>query len=922
MKTQQIKVSSRHLDIFSDILATLITILLIIGVSPKGWSADLFWTGTAANPAVAGSGDWVTPQPTGFPQSWSSTPGSSKTGADWLNGSVAHFQGSGGGTATLASDITAAGINFDPGANAFTINTGRSLLTIEGAGIANNSGNTQTIVNNGGLPLVSNGVPVRTSGATVFSNASSAGNATIINNGGAVPGATGFLNTSTAGSATIINNGGAFTGAFGGVTVFGGVAGATGSLSSSGTDTSSAGSATIINNGGTGGGFGGTTEFLARTDGGTARVITNGNGNFDISRLTTPGMSIGSIEGSGNYFLGSKTLTVGGNNLSTTVSGVIQDGGFLPGFFGDGGTGGSLTKVGTGTLKLTGNNTYTGMTTVNAGSLIVDGSIASTQTMVNPGGLLGGNGLLAVPVVLQSPGVSIASPAGSLVNSGIVSPGDPVGTLTVSGNYTQNADGTLRINFAPGEHSLLAVSGQASLAGTLQAIAVGGFKLHVGDNFTILSAKGISGTFGPLQNPFISNTIVRAEVVYLPGAVQLIGTQGSFTEAACNPNSLAVAKALDSAVGNPRAAALIDFLDSQPINKLCGDFQLIAPDQLTSMYNTGISNANVQSGNLNRRMDYIHAGSTGFSAAGFTMNGITPSYSSGLGGPTGAEGKTGPSVIAPIPENRWGVFATGLGEFTHLDSTNGAPGFDLRTGGVTLGADYRVTPNFAIGLTLGYAHTGVDLVNNGNLDVNNLKFGSYATVFCGGFYIDSAVSGGWSEYHSHRTALLGTANGDTEGGDFNILVSGGYDWKKGNLSIGPTASFQYTYVSFNSFTETGSLAPLKFNDQHVDSILSAFGGKAYYDWKIGNILVRPELRLAWQHEYGLSAYPIFASFANGAGSSFTVSGPKIGRDSLLLGAGATILWTDRIATYIYYDGELGRNNYDSHNVTGGIRVTF
>ena len=98
--------------------------------------------------------------------------------------------------------------------------------------------------------------------------------------------------------------------------------------------------------------------------------------------------------------------------------------------------------------------------------------------------------------------------------------------------------------------------------------------------------------------------------------------------------------------------------------------------------------------------------------------------------------------------------------------------------------------------------------------------------------------------------------------------------------------------------------------------------KATYDWKVGSVLVRPELRAAWQHEYGLSAYPIVASFANGAGSSFTVSGPKIGRDSLLLGAGAAILWNDRISTYIYYDGELGRTNYDSHNISGGVRVTF
>jgi outer membrane autotransporter protein len=512
--------------------------------------------------------------------------------------------------------------------------------------------------------------------------------------------------------------------------------------------------------------------------------------------------------------------------------------------------------------------------------------------------------------------------SGNLVNNGVIKPG----TLTVSGNYIQSATGTLRIEvagLAPGQFDLLQVGGHASLAGTLQLIRIGNFQLHVGDKLTFLTAGSVSGSFSTIQNPFLNNTLVKVQIAVLPTAVLLQVTQGSFAAVAMTPNSLAVARALDSAAGDPRAAALINFLNNEPLSKLFpDDFNLISPDQLTSVFNIAVSLANVQSSNLERRMDDVRGGSTGFSSAGFTMNGATPSYSAGLGGPTGAEGKSGPSVMAPIPENRWGVFATGIGEFTHVDSTDIARGFDLQTGGVTFGVDYRIGSNFALGLIAGYAHTNADLANNGNLDINSGKFGLYGTAFSGGLYLDSAVTGGFSGYDTRRTALLGTASGSTNGGDLNVLVNGGYDWKKGSLSIGPTASFQYTYVSFDGFTESGSLAPLKFNDQHVDSIRTAFGMKASYDWKVGSVLVRPELRVGWQHEYGTSAYSIAASFANGAGSSFTVSSPKIGRDSLLLGAGFAVLWSDRISTYIYYDGELGRTNYQSNNVSAGVRVTF
>jgi len=467
------------------------------------------------------------------------------------------------------------------------------------------------------------------------------------------------------------------------------------------------------------------------------------------------------------------------------------------------------------------------------------------------------------------------------------------------------------------------VGGHASLAGTLQLIRLGDFKLHVGDQVTFLTANGgVSGTFGTVQNPFLSDTIVKAQVIYLPNAVVFEGTQGSFVEAACTPNTVAVAHALDSTIGDSRASSLIAFLNNEPLSRLCSDFALISPEEVASIFDIGVSLANVQTANLKRRMEDIRAGSNGFSAAGFALNGSAPSSSGGLAGVSGPEGKSGPSVMAPTPENRWGVWVTGIGEFTNVDSTNEAAGYDLQTGGVTFGVDYRVCPNFAIGLTAGYAHTNADLANGGDIDVNGGNLGLYATVFGSGFYLDTAVTGGPSGYDTHRTALLGSANGSTEGGDFNVLVAAGYDWKKGGLTIGPTANFQYTYVGFDGFNESGSLAPLDIHSQNAESERTAFGMKASYDWKVGRVVIVPQISLAWQHEYGSQAYSIVSNFANGAGNSFTVNSPKVGRDSLLIGAGAAVLLSERISIYAYYDGELGRTNYQSNNVSAGVRVTF
>ena len=200
-----------------------------------------------------------------------------------------------------------------------------------------------------------------------FHNASNAGNATIIVGNPTIPGAgdNGFLffdDTANAGHANItVNPGGEmdFSPIFPGCGCTGGTATAGDATITSSGNTgfyqgSSAGNATITTN------AGGVTSFFGRSSGGNAAFITNAGGIVDISGLGTfpdtgaatdpsiTGTTAGSIAGAGTYDLGSKQLTVGSNNSSTTVSGAIEaDGGAA------GGAGGSLVKVGTGTLTLT-----------------------------------------------------------------------------------------------------------------------------------------------------------------------------------------------------------------------------------------------------------------------------------------------------------------------------------------------------------------------------------------------------------------------------------------------------------------------------------------------------------------------------------------------------------------------------------------
>jgi outer membrane autotransporter protein len=264
---------------------------------------------------------------------------------------------------------------------------------------------------------------------------------------------------------------------------------------------------------------------------------------------------------------------------------------------------------------------------------------------------------------------------------------------------------------------------------------------------------------------------------------------------------------------------------------------------------------------------------------------------------------------------------TGFGDFVNVDADGNANGYDFTTGGFTLGVDYRISDQLAIGAMGEYAHTWTSLKPSGDIDVDSGRGGVYATWFNHGIYLNAAIYGGHNTYESSRSGLGGLANGNTDGAEWSTF-SGGYDFHFGQLTVGPIAALQYTYLNIDSFSENGSLAPLAIHSQSAESLRSDVGFRAYYIWQLGKVMVEPNLRATWEHEYKYSALPITAGFAGIPGPSATFFGPSEGHDSAIVSAGVSVHWTQTIATYVNYDGQLGRSRYDSNAVTGGVTISF
>ena len=378
--------------------------------------------------------------------------------------------------------------------------TGFFGTSTAGSGTINNNGGTvqssfggETVFQDtstaGSATINNNNGGTNGAGLTLFENTSTAGSATVNNNagtvggGGELGGSTEFFNSSTAGSATINNNGSAFSDS----QVFNGNGGRTQFII-----TATADSATLVANGGTG--EGGSIQFFNDSLGGTSTVKVYGNGNLDISSHNPGSVTVGSLEGSGNVFVGPNNLTVGSNNLSKTFSGVISE-------IGGSTTSdkGSLTKTGKGKLSLTKANTYSGATTVNGGTLLVKnktGSGAGAGAVQVNAGTLGGVGKINGAVTV---GTGSSSGAILLGGNSATSPG----TLTVNNTLTFQSLSTYKcvLNRTKAKASEVSAVGATINSNVpFTFVDTGTGTLATGTVFTVINNTSANPIFGRFSN--------------------------------------------------------------------------------------------------------------------------------------------------------------------------------------------------------------------------------------------------------------------------------------------------------------------------------------------------------------------------------------------------------------------------------------
>jgi len=439
---------------------------------------------------------------------------------NWLNGSVADTfynldlvrfdDTSTNGNVSIVGVVQPAAVLVTNSQTAYTIGGGvlggiTSLMKTGPGTLILNSSNSYTggtLVNGGTLQLAANGYaagngPISLNGGTVFLNGigtgttiSCAGTNTLQTYGQPYASfslqGSGWLNLNIGGGG-VFTPGGDWSG-FSGTIYF-----TTGNWLRDGASTF--GSANAVWNFGSAGGIynksGAATVYFGALFGGASAVLGGGQSGAPVT-----------------------TYIIGGVNANSVFNGTISDGGL----------GTVLIFNGPGSLTLTGNNTYSGGTTVNAGSLYVNNTVGcgtgTGSVSVNSGATLGGNGTIGGQVSLAA-GATLA-PGGS-----------GPGTLTITNNLGLNDASILQFQLGTSSDQV-SITGDLTLGGALNISATAGFGPGTYTLFTYGGALSLGTlTFGTTPAGFIYtlDTSVQGQVnliVSLPEIGHLSATPNGF----------------------------------------------------------------------------------------------------------------------------------------------------------------------------------------------------------------------------------------------------------------------------------------------------------------------------------------------------------------------------------------------------------
>jgi uncharacterized protein with beta-barrel porin domain len=315
----------------------------------------------------------------------------------------------------------------------------------------------------------------------------------------------------------------------------------------------------------------------------------------------------------------------------------------------------------------------------------------------------------------------------------------------------------------------------------------------------------------------------------------------------------------------------------------------------------------------------------------------------------------GASADAERIYSRWGWFIDGAFGYGDKDPTELEDAFDFDGQEISVGVDYRFSPELAAGVMAGYSNKEVDFdssrsIVDGGIETDGYSGMAYALLEGEHAYLSGSLGYQWLSHDSRRRitypsqnpllpAVDSLATSTTTSDVLLATLGGGYALRWGAFSVEPSVGLDYVQARVDGFREAsvdnfsgGSPEDpfdLKIGDQEIESLDGNIGLQLQYVFTPRFGVLVPYLSGRYHHEMLDDVRRVSALYADAfeqlvrtIDADFQVPTDPPDDGYYTAAAGVTVVLAGGLMGFVQYLQVLDLDDYSDQVITGGVRYEF